>query len=402
MNEIKDEKQNRPDAFAKAAAFAAAFIFILCGVLLFALPDREYSEAENRYLKGKPQVTFSNLFDGSYMDDVNEYLTDQFPFRDAWISLQSGMQQALGKKQINGVYLAADNYLIAQYDSPQNTDRIKNTFQKFAKAVSEKREDVSKYLMLVPSAITIYADKLPEYAGNASQVDTINEIYDYVSELESESASEDVATVDVYGYLMRSDIQSQTADKQLFYKTDHHWTTIGAYYGYQALCERMGIVPLSIDEYDRQYVTYDFHGTYSARVNLPGEKGDAICLFNRKQEKLKVLYEDSGEITDSLYNLEYLEKKDKYSLFLNNLHPLVVVEIENNNTGKNLVLVKDSYANSLIPFLTAHFDIIYVFDPRYYKGSISDFIMEHAEVTDVLVLYNMSTIDTDTGIRAIF
>ena len=117
---------------------------------------------------------------------------------------------------------------------------------------------------------------------------------------------------------------------------------------------------------------------------------------------LTVFYEDTGETTDSLYALDYVEKKDKYSLFLNNLHPLIQITNEKAETDRGLVLIKDSYANSMVPFLIHNFKTIYVFDTRYYKWGPSAFIQEHGDVTDVLILYNMNTLDTDLGIRGIY
>ena len=110
----------------------------------------------------------------------------------------------------------------------------------------------------------------------------------------------------------------------------------------------------------------------------------------------------TGEITDSLYNLDYVLQKDKYSLFLNNLHTLIEITNENAESDRELVLIKDSYANSMVPFLTHHFQKIYVFDTRYYKQGPSSFIEDHPSVTDVLLLYNMNTLDSDSGIRGIY
>ena len=133
--------------------------------------------------------------------------------------------------------------------------------------------------------------------------------------------------------------------------------------------------------------------------NQPGE---AITIYTNPADRLHGGIQGHRKKTDSLYNLDYAQQKDKYSLFLNNLHSLVEITNDTAQTDRELVLIKDSYANSMVPFLVRHFKKIYVFDTRYYKEGPSEFIKEHPGVTDVVLLYNMNTLDTDTGIRGVY
>ena len=133
-----------------------------------------------------------------------------------------------------------------------------------------------------------------------------------------------------------------------------------------------------------------------------GRKGDAITIYTNPADKLTVEYVDTGETSDSLYNLEYVNEKDKYSLFLDNLHSLIEITNDNAASDRELALVKDSYANSMVPFLVRHYKKIYVFDTRYYKQGVSAFVKEHPTITDVLLLYNMNTLDGDLGIRGVY
>ena len=149
-------------------------------------------------------------------------------------------------------------------------------------------------------------------------------------------------------------------------------------------------------------VTNEFYGTIYSKVNDYSLMGDSITIYTNPEDSLTVNYTDTKEVTDSLYNLNYVNKKDKYSLFLNNLHTLIEITNETAESDRELVLIKDSYANSLVPFLTHHYKKIYVFDTRYYKEGPSSFIKEHPGVTDVLLLYNLNTLDTDSGIRGIY
>ena len=382
-----DTEERKKNLSARAAALVAALIVICMSVLLFVLPPKEYSQQENRMLAKLPAFTWDTLQSGSWMDGITSYASDHFPMRDAWIQVRCAMLLAQGRQEMNGIYLAKDGYLIGDYPAPQNTDRIKATFAKFAEKVNAQPNAPHVMLMLVPTAVTILEDKLPANAPVANQRVVMQEI--------AEAVPADI--ISVYDHLA-----AKKTDVQLFYRTDHHWTTRGAYEGYLAYCDVAQLTAIPLETFEVKEATTQFHGTYASKVNLPWEQGDVITLYTYPGDALSVRYEDTGEVSDSLYAQKYLQEKDKYSVFLNNLHPLVVIENQTSATDKNLVLVKDSYANSMIPFLTHHYDTIYVFDTRYYRDSVSSFIASHTEVTDVLILYNMSTIDTDTGVRGIF
>ena len=216
------------------------------------------------------------------------------------------------------------------------------------------------------------------------------------------SAMEEIANGSGIPYVNVKDVLSEHKDEYIYYRTDHHWTTLGAYYGYIEYCRSAGYEPVDINALEEVCVTDDFHGTYSSKVNLPFEKGDEIHIYNNPECTLTVTYDDTNEVTNSLYNLDYVQAKDKYSLFLNNLHTLITVENDNARTDGVLLVIKDSYANSMIPFLAYDYQTIYILDTRYYKFGPTSFVEDHEDITDILLLYNMGTIDTDTGIRGIF
>ena len=360
------------------------------GVLVLSItfllsPKQDFSENENRYLAKLPSLSWENIKSGEYMEDFSTWLSDHFPLRNLFMGLKTDTEIALGKKEINHVYVAEDDYLIEVYETPVNTERIADTFHKFYEKIDTKRIDAR--LMLVPTAISVHADKLPANAPVISQMDVANTIYE----------SSGIPAIDCSNALL-----SAADNGQLYYYTDHHWTTYGAYQGYLAYCEAKGLTPVSLADMQAQTVTNEFYGTIYSKVNDYSHVADSITIYTNPADSLTVNYTDTGEITDSLYNLDYVSQKDKYSLFLNNLHTLVEITNETAESDRELVLIKDSYANSMVPFLTHHYKKIYVFDTRYYKQGPSSFIEEHPAVTDVLLLYNMNTLDTDSGIRGIY
>lgn len=396
--------------------------FILCfSVWCLVAPKQTFSENENRALASWPVYSFTALKDGSYMSGVQTYLSDHFPLRDPFMTLKTKYEMLTGREEINDIYLAKDGYYIEAYKTPKQQKKIITQFQKLQDAITTGAKENVR-VMLVPTAISTYNAKLPGSApdrGVLRQVDTMNEIYaalpnmqkvDAWSALQTAAAQENtdrtLASGDADGAQPVAEAGITGCDASaadgLYYHTDHHWTTHGAYVGYQAYCDAAGLSPIPEADFQKTCVTTDFHGTIFSKLHDSTVPGDAITLYEYPANQLTVSYPDTGEVTDTLYNRDYLAQKDKYSMFLNNLHPLVEITNATADSDRQLVLIKDSYANSMVPFLVNHYQKIYVFDTRYYRFGPSSFINEHPEVTDVLLLYNMNTIDTDLGVGGIF
>lgn len=380
-----------------AALLSGAVLTLAAGFLL--CPKAEFSENENRYLASFPKPVWEQIKSGQYMEDLGTYLSDHFPLRDFFMGEKAAAEILQGRREINGVYIGEDGYLIEEYKKPQNTERISGILKSFAQELEmdrEKRgegtsgdrgEDLRLRLMLVPTAAWTYRDKLPALAPVRDQMETAKEIY----------TSSGIEAVDCSPELL-----DNRKSGQLYYRTDHHWTTRGAYVGYEVFCREMGFEPVPLEQLEAETVTEDFCGTIYSKVNDYRRQGDAITVYTDPADRLTVSYTDTGEVSDSLYNLDYVDKKDKYSLFLDNLHSLIEITNENADSDRELALIKDSYANSMVPFLVRHYKKIYVFDTRSYKMGPSVFIKEHPGITDVLLLYNMNTLDTDLGIRGIY
>ena len=175
---------------------------------------------------------------------------------------------------------------------------------------------------------------------------------------------------------------------------------MGAYTAYREIARSFGFTPLEKNEFTVKTVSTNFKGSFHSKVNDLFAKPDSIEVFESDRLSLSVKYPDKKIETDRLTADEYLEKKDKYSYFLNNQNSFVEVHNSNAESDRSLAVVKDSYANCIIPFLAEHFSTVYVFDTRFYRESVTDFINENS-VSDTLFLYNMYTIDTDTGINGI-
>lgn len=369
--------------YIKTISIIISLVTLFFSVMFFVVPKNQFSENENRNLAQFPIFTFDRLKSGRFIKDFEGFLVDQFPLRDRFMSIKTGIELSLGKKEINNVYIGSDSYFFDVYNSLKNTETIIKAFNEVTKSV----ENANVNLMLVPTSLTIYSDKLPANVKSASQLEDIQKIYSSVS----------CNKIDVYEALM-----DKREKFNLFYKYDHHWTTYAAYFAYVEYCKNLGIDYLEMDQFNVEKVSSDFKGTTYSKVHKYSVKGDSIHLFYQNNLNIVVDYIDTQETKYSLYTLSYLDKKDKYSLFLDNIHTLTEITNKDIDSTDELVLIKDSFANCMVPFLINHYKKIYVIDPRSYLETMSDFINEHPKVKDVFILYNMGTIDNDTGIRSIY
>lgn len=348
------------------------------------IPDREFSESENRVLSKKPVFSPEEVGSGRYTSNFEKYVSDQVPLRDLWINIKSATEKLIGKKDNNGVYLGTDGYLLQMFSKPDmgiinnNIDAI-NSF-------GAANPDVNKYFMIVPNSVKVLEDKLPAYASPENQLKYIEKVRN--------ALENDISFIDVY------DTLASKKDEYIYYKTDHHWTTLGAFYAYESLGRYMGFIPNSYDSYDVKEVTKDFYGTLYSKGGFRDIAPDSIKLFiPRKDEKLKLQFYDNEKSSDSLYKMENLNKKDKYTVFEDGNHSLIKIST-NSERRKKLVIIKDSYANSLVPFLTAHYSEIYMVDLRFYYDDINKLIKDNG-IDDVLILYNANTFFEDKSISKI-
>ncbi len=396
----------------KVIALLSSLLVVALLIASFAMKDKDFSESENRTLASFPEFEFSELADGEYFSKVTTYLKDQFPGRDGLMALYAGFQQFLLKTEINNIYLCEDDYLI---EKEKNTDNA-YVIKKLSRFISKINEDINVSVMLAPTSLTVNEDKLPLFASGDEE-DNIAEIYAALDEL-----SKDVNLIELSKILKDNNgveneslagasdsVSSEVLrlSSQLYYKTDHHWTSFGAYYAYVSYANSLGLSVNEMKDYDISVVGRDFYGSFFTKVGLKNlTSSDVITAFYPlSYDDLSVTYNgktsydnEGNEI--SLFNTDYLSLRDKYSYFLNNQNTIVEIVNPNITDGSHLVLVKDSYANSLIPFLTDYYAKITVIDTRYMLGA-SDFINAN-DVTDVLILFNMGTVYADPALDNLF
>lgn len=367
----------------KKALWAEALIFLaFIGaffILNLVLPDRQFSEQENRYLQMRPEFSFKSLFSGDYTSKFETYTTDQFTFRDEWITLKAASELALGKQENNDVHLCENGTLIEGFKRPENSVLDSNMS---ALNALVGNTDAKVYFALIPDKSDLYSSLLPKNAPNDSEKEVIDYCY----------GQSNATNVDMYSAL------SAHTDEYIFYRTDHHWTSLGAYYGLSALAESMGLPCPALDSYtDRHVVSEEFYGTTWSSSGFSWVDPDTMEIFVNAPEGLKVTsYPQGSPVEGKLYDFSFLEKKDKYSMFMGGNCPMHVIETGNEDKP-SLLILRDSYTDSLIPFLLDDFSEIHVLDLRYYRASLKAYI-EQNDFDNVLVCYSVSNFCSDSNI----
>lgn len=412
-------------------------------ILAFALlsvfwPKRARSEAENRTLQQLPGLTWDSLISGEFAKDYESYLSDQFPLRDQWITLKTGIERASLKKDSKGVYFAKDGYLIESHDgvfTAEQADKNIGYLAAFMEKMQQTLPEGHVTAMIVPNAVDILRDKLPAFASPYDEETYLAGVeaalpegtYMNVSEVLREAAKN----------AGDSDTKNSGDEDpvQLYYRTDHHWTTVSAFLAFREWAKDCGLGDVSVAEYKRETVTDSFEGTISSKLGISG-RADSIERFEKIDVDCSAVplaggspalegssdasvnaadggFESSGDIAPgaayaleynqdgkerySLYWPEKLETKDKYAYFYGGNFGLIEGRTAGSNSGRRLLVIKDSYAHCFVPFTYRFFDEVDMVDPRYFNQSLSSFI-ESKNYTDVLFLFNAAGFAEETSL----
>ncbi len=341
--------------------------------------DKDFSLNENRYLASKPKVTIKSVFDGQFGKKFEQYINDQFVFRNLWMGSKTSLQIGVKNKDINGVYICDNGYLIEQhlekdFDNKQFENNI-NYISEFTNYCKNYIDNKNISVMIVPNAELILEENLPKYAQSFDQNEKIDKV---------KLNANDVNFIDV------RDILKSHKDENIFYKTDHHWTTKGAFLAYEEWCNSV-----EKTQYTLKRVSSSFRGSLYSKVLYNKAQYDNIDLFLDKT-KYTVTYANNGFKSESIYDFDKLKEKDKYQVFFGGNHSEIKINTENKN-NKNLLVVKDSFANSFIPFIIKDYENIYILDLRYYKGNVKEYFIQN-NITDIFILYNIINFSNDKNI----
>lgn len=363
-----------------AATFLATIFF--GGALNLIVPDRTYSQEENRNLQKLPEFSMESFSSGRFSQEFESYVNDQFVGRDTWMSIKSRLDRICGKTLFSDVYLG-DGALFEEIKTP-NEKALSKTITSINDFCTE-HADITFSMMLVPNAACIQSDRLPKNAPVRDQNEDIDYFYQEIN-----------------NRIQKIDLRktfTEHAEEELYYKTDHHWTSLGAYYAFLQAKDTLGIENAA-SEYDIYTVSTNFEGTLASRSGIHQFEDDIqIYLPKVETNDYVVEYVDTMTKEATLFQEEKLNQKDQYQVFLGGNHGQISITTTQTSSDV-LMILKDSYANSFLPFLTPYYSEIVVVDPRYYTGDL-DTLIESKGVDDILFLYNANTLFEDQSLAGV-
>ena len=371
-----------------------AALLLVFGVGIYCLPQRSFSEVENSALQTFPKVSLDRIWSGRFMAELKDFYTDQFPARDGLVAAKAGAELALGKGENNDVILGREGYLIKRIEYTEaQTAQIRANLE----AVSAFRVMAGRPVsfVLAPRAIDVLGGYLPGLAS-ADRAEAVWEMLDAYGEGQIGGAP---AMLSLREPLRRL----AEAGEPIWYKTDHHWTTLGAYHAYAAMGDLLGYTPASIGDFTVELAADDFRGTTYSASGFNWIAGEEMHFYRYAGDTdfaVEILV--NGEVKrtlDGFYDRDYLGKKDKYAAFLSANNGHMRIRAASGEERPTLLLIKDSFAHSVVPFLARHYDLE-ILDLRYYKSSVADFMAQN-RVDGVLILVGLDTLATSNLLTAL-
>ena len=373
--------------YRQSVNIAAVFLLLIFGFAIATVlkPSNERSETENRLLEQKPDLTWNALISGEFSEDYEAYLSDQFVGRDGWISLKTAFERAALRQEAEDVYFARDNYLIEKHTgvfTAETAERNIQNLSAFFTNLSKSMDPGHLTAMVVPNAVDILRDKLPPFADPYDEEIYLQKI--------AGALPEGV-------WFDSSSVLRQHSGEELYYRTDHHWKTLSAYYTFEAWAGEKGLAGDSAFSFRPVTVTDSFEGTIASRLGIVG-RADSIERFDPEIPfDYYLIYNQSDDIRNTVYQDSFLERKDKYAYFYGGNFGLIQAKMPEHETGRKLLVIKDSYAHCFVPFTYALFDQVDMLDTRYYNASISALIGQE-NYTDILFLFNAAGFAEETSL----
>lgn len=405
--------------------FFMLVIFTLFTINLLIPKKASVSEIEKRALELKPVLSLSSIFGGRYFVQYEDYFTDHFVWRDQlveWSGLLKKSKGILGEEDIRLV-VSRNNNMQSSMNSPVNEEEAVPAMSSHAEEQEESSEEemVGQYLVYKDNAYLLYyfnPEAAKRYAGalnefqqrvDAEQLRVYSLLVpskiEFVGEeklkkltmpqkaavdLVKETLQESITPVDAYSKL------EEHKEEYIYFRSDHHWTALGAYYAYEAFAEAAGYTMIPLAQYDTEEYPGFLGTSYAATLSTAMKRNpDVLTLYKPSVSSTLTVSDGESFIRRELFDKQYSEKDEKYSTFLGGDFGYGILRTKS-GTNRVLMVIKDSYANALIPFLIPHYKEIHIIDPRYYTGNIVRAAKE-AKADEVLFL-NSSIVGSYFGI----
>lgn len=342
------------------------FLFAMMLMYLF-LPKTEFSQNEKRYLEEFPKVTWRDVSSGKWGNNLEKYMADHIPARDFWVGLNAYYDLLTGRQITKDIRVI--NKRLVEAPCNENDQSVFLKVQSINSFAQTSTQTVD--FMMVPSAG--WASEAKEYPDK-SMIDRIYSL-----------ANSQIQTIDLCSVFDNR--------PELYYATDHHWNSAGAYAAYETYMDAIGRIPAAKESFEIESVP-DFHGSTYSRSALWLTPAESIELWNSSSQII-VTNGETEETHDGVFYRERLKEADKYTVLLDGNHS--IVRTHNPNGNGKLLVIRDSFANSLGCFLAESFEEVVLVDLRYYKRPVSE-LMSEEHFDHILVCYSLNNFVTDANL----
>jgi len=359
----------------KTNALILIALWAVLTLLLWFGPRQKSSDAERRPLAQMPEITMDSVLSGKFMSDFEAFTLDQFPLRDSFRSLKSLFHRfCLGQSDINGIYI--HNGYAAKMEYPLNRVSIRHALERFHHLHEKYLSDADVYMAIVP-------DKgyyLAQESGHLA--------LDYEALFSAFREGLPWAThIDLTDTLSLED----------YYRTDTHWRQERLLSAASKLSEALGIPGPDAADYTATAIDRPFQGVYRGQAALPMEPDTLYVMNSKLLSQCRVFDHETGK-TSAVYDMDQLESKDLYDVYLSGAKALLTIENPNGPAGKELIIFRDSFGSSIIPLLAAQYAKITVVDIRYVNIDLLDRFVDFRG-QDVLLLYSTLVLNSSDTIR---
>lgn len=360
-------------------------LFLLTTIFIITIidvlnKDISFSNYENRSLALKPNFYYSSFISGRFFKNYERYINDQFLLRNTWINIKSSSELALGKKENNGIIYGDNNFLFDKFDTI-NKNNLNKNISLLKNFISYTNANFN--LMLIPESFSIYKEYLPYGVNLIDEINYIEKINDYFSELNN------VSIINIINTFI------ENKDEYIYYKTDHHWTSYGAYLAYKEFCALNNLTSVNINDLTENKVN-EFLGTYFSKSKKFNSEKDYIIWYDIPNIDIKI----DNSIKTSLNDNSKWSSSDKYSAFTWGNNGVTYIKNKNIDDDSKLLIIKDSYANSFIQFIVNNYNEIYIVDLRSFVGSFNEFFNNN-NFDNILIMYSFKNLVEDVNISRI-
>ncbi len=375
-------------AMSIVTAVLSLSVISVFALMTFFGEKKERSFDENRQLAAFPTPSFKEMYNGSYAEQVDRYMTDHFAGRSKWVYANDRIHEELSESIVNGVYVSKERMLDTEISGQDNKVLMKNV--DIINAFAKKYDDTTTvYIVAVPSSTGVYGDILPSHIISRSESQKINELYQLLINK--------IRTIDAYNIL------KMMKDNYIFYRNDTKWTSYGAYCVYKTVIQKLGFQSTLYDKYIIEHVTDTFRGDLYNRTLSDKPKADLIDIYNCPGSAEVVSCErilNDGSVSEGeIYDRSRLDSSDMYSMYLGEDVPVLKIKTSNQN-DKKLLVIKDSYADCFIPFLIQHYSEIIVVSPDQLDRELSD-IINIKDYSQTLFLFGINDLDKEISLEKI-